>query len=436
MKLKRAKLINFCRFTDFEIEFNDTITHLVGINGSGKTTIGLTAIWACLKGIAERGKDCLIGERFRFIGKAGKSADIELEFFDEKKKLTVTVNNHITATSNNISFSSSDGAIDQQWINDFFNVSFLSAKHFSELSSKDQALALGINTDKFDKEIGYIKTEYTLINRDLSKLGIIEEVEKVEHVDVGKLVEERKEREEFNYIQEADNEVINEYKLEIESFEKAIEDVYIQIEELEKEKKSHNDKMKGLKTRMESLRKPQDKLLFGDIDEKIKQSGEVNKKAAAYEQYLKDAKEAKEIQERLDKNKQLQAQKQAERTAYVKAKKLPFADLTIDDKGQLMLKNRPIKPPYFSKGELEIIVAKLYLTLYGDKDDALKMRFIDDFELLDEENQSKLLDALTKESFQILTAEVGNRNRENCILLRECKIVKDEEGILNIFNDE
>ena len=44
MKIRQLKLKNFAQFEDFEIVFNDDITHLVGINGSGKTTVGLNAI--------------------------------------------------------------------------------------------------------------------------------------------------------------------------------------------------------------------------------------------------------------------------------------------------------------------------------------------------------------------------------------------------------
>ena len=38
MKLQSLKLKNFGAFVNFQCEFNDQITHLVGVNGSGKTT--------------------------------------------------------------------------------------------------------------------------------------------------------------------------------------------------------------------------------------------------------------------------------------------------------------------------------------------------------------------------------------------------------------
>jgi recombinational DNA repair ATPase RecF len=45
---------NFLNFTDFEVKFGDSITKMVGVNGAGKTTVGLTAIWSALRGIAEK----------------------------------------------------------------------------------------------------------------------------------------------------------------------------------------------------------------------------------------------------------------------------------------------------------------------------------------------------------------------------------------------
>ena len=69
MKIKSLKLTNFAKFTDFEIEFDGNITRLVGLNGDGKTTVGLNAIWAGIKGISLKCKDGqLFGDRFRFIG--------------------------------------------------------------------------------------------------------------------------------------------------------------------------------------------------------------------------------------------------------------------------------------------------------------------------------------------------------------------------------
>lgn len=39
MRLKKLKLHNFRCFEDLEVEFHDNLTVIVGVNGSGKTSI-------------------------------------------------------------------------------------------------------------------------------------------------------------------------------------------------------------------------------------------------------------------------------------------------------------------------------------------------------------------------------------------------------------
>ena len=97
-------------------------------------------------------------------------------------------------------------------------------------------------------------------------------------------------------------------------------------------------------------------------------------------------------------------------------------DFQLSD-GALLLNGRPVKEPHFSRGELELIVAKLYTSM----NPTLKTRFIDDFETLDDESQTKLLDTLLAQGFQVITAEVRKtNNKDNTLLLRECKVVTEK----------
>ena len=136
MKLLKLKMDNFAKFTDFEIEYDGKITHLIGLNGSGKTTIGLTAIWACLKGIAEKSTNGqLIGKRYRFIGDNKKTADIELTLFDEEKNAEIIIKNKISKDNNKITFHAPEGyKIDDVWVKNLFSVAFVSAKNFMQYS--------------------------------------------------------------------------------------------------------------------------------------------------------------------------------------------------------------------------------------------------------------------------------------------------------------
>jgi hypothetical protein len=151
---------------------------------------------------------------------------------------------------------------------------------------------------------------------------------------------------------------------------------------------------------------------------------ETNEKATAYKKYLIDAKNYQQKTKELDENIQAQNKVDDNKLEYIKSFDFGFDGLIINEDGELILNNKPIREPYFSRSELEIIVATLYTSINPH----FKVRFIDDFECLDDTNQQKLIDKLLKKGFQIITAEVGDITKDNnSILLREYKIVNEEK---------
>ena len=417
MKLKRLKLNNFAQFTNFECEFDGKITRLVGINGSGKTTVGLTAIWAGFKGIAQKSRDGqLIGERFRFIGKKGRSADIEITLVDEKTNAEMILKRHITKDVNQISFELQTGKIDvdENWLIGLLNMSFLSAKHFASLSGEQQARALGIDVLKFDEKLETKKEEAQHLRRDLKAFGEVNEIEEIASVNISELLKERDETIEFNNDQRNKQiEIINikERILVLENEQAELSTQFKEIEErIEKDKKYLNN-----------LPSPVAEKDISGNDEKIANSEETNRKAQAYESYLQHTKAKGKAQTDLDENIAGQKTIIDKRFKYIQSFDFGFTGLSVDESAQLVLNEKPIRDPYFSRSELEMIVAKLHTSINPE----LRVRFIDDFEMFDSSNQDKILGALIDKGFQVLVAEIGNEaTKENTILLRECKIVK------------
>jgi len=409
MKIKSLKLDNFAKFTDFEIVYDGKITNLVGLNGSGKTTIGLTAIWACLKGIAENVTNGqLRGQRYRFIGDAKKTADIELILLDEQQNAEIKIKNNISKDANKITFHSPEGyKIDSDWVNNLLSVAFFSAKNFTQHSSKDQALMLGIDTSDFDKRTKELKEEYTFINRKIKAVGEIIPVARVERISVSELLEEKQKADEFNNIQTEHFNTANRLKDNL----KMLEEQKKQIEEKIKE----NAELLNLVPESKSLINTQ------PIIEKINNAEQINQHAVQYDNYLAKKSEYDTAKKELESNKRNQEEIAQEKLDYIKNFDFGFKELSVNEKGELMLNDRPIKEPYFSKGELEIIVAKLHIKI----NPGLKVRFIDDFELLDEDNQKRIIKTLLDNDFQIITAQVGDddKNKENTVLLRECNTV-------------
>jgi hypothetical protein len=408
MKIKALRLKNWVEFEDFEIVFNDDITHLVGINGSGKTTIGLNAIWAGFKGIAEKSKDALIGDRYRFIASGKKSLDIIITLHDEINDLDITLKRHITKDLNQISISSDhDQSLSKDYVENLLNVTFLSASHFTNLSGKEQALALGINTSEFDKFISELKSDAQLLRKQIKIYGELPEIEKIEKVSVSDLIIER-------------DAIIGKNKIQadLQSRLTLKRDALLIAE---RAVIAAQQKVNDLQEEISEIEIPTGEIIDTiELDKKIGNAEETNEKALAYIANVQKVQEKKKITDKLEANISSQESKKAERLKYIKSSSLGLKGLTVDETGSLLMNEKPIKSPYFSKGELEMIVANIASGLNPD----LKVRFVDDFEMLDEENQRKIIKGLSKRGFQIITATVGDKKvRDNSVLLRQCKIV-------------
>lgn len=416
MKIKEIRAKNFAKFTDFELVLNDEVTRLIGINGSGKTTVGLTLLWAGFKGIAEKSKtNQLIGERFRFIGEGKKSLDIEIILHDEQTGNEIKLKRHITKVLNQITIKSKDGReLSKDYIENLFNVTFLSASHFTSLSGKEQALALGIDVDEFDRKLVNEKSDASLLRKELKAIGEITRIEKAEKVSVSELLTERDNRLRYNAVQSGKiarqdeiQRVINEKQEEINKYQNIIKECADLINQYDKEYKE---------IEISSLHD------IDVMDIQINNAEQINIQASEYEKFIETSGNKQNIEDDLEKNLSNQNIIINDRLKYIKSKSFGMPRLAINDEGELILNDKPIRPPYFSKGELEMVVAQISAGLNPE----LKVRFIDDFEMLDDANQEKIITKLSEKGFQIITAEVGDEKKgDGAVLLRECKVVKE-----------
>jgi predicted ATP-dependent endonuclease of OLD family len=418
MKIKGIEATNFKGIEKINVEFNDGHTSIIGLNGSGKTSL-IDVIRGCIKGVSQKSsKGELVGERFRFIGPHGKTADLKVTLKDEKGGFDVIITNKVTKASNGIEFKASDGStLDRQWLNDFFNVAFLSAKNFIERTPKEQALLLGIDTSKYDEEIKELKSEFTLINRDIKAFGTIPVVEKVDPVDLNALYKGRDRIKAHNQQQEA-------RRAEIDKYKRAVEDQKSRIKAIKESLKREEDDLSFLQDTLGDLPVAvgQQSIELNSINNQIDEADDTNLKA---NEYLANAEKAGALKIKVDqllKNKAEQDKVNDKRTNYIKAFDFKSDGLSVDEDGGLLLNGRRLTE--FSKGEQEVIVAGLYASL----DPELKVRIIDEFQSLDAPNQKKIVDGLINKGFQVITLEVGDKKKDkNTILLRECSVVDEEE---------
>ncbi len=459
IKLDKTKLRNFAGFQGVEVSFNGDVSYICGDNGAGKSTLTITALQALFKGIGENDTgDNIIGSRFKFIGPYDKSADITLRFHDEKLDRFFSFTRHLTAgTNGELKIKPEDELpIPPEWLSDFLNVSLMSSKHFSHLSGKEQALALGINTDQFDQRIEELKAEFTILNRELTKMGEIKPVDKVDPVNIDELIKKKdKKSAELNTLylkNRADNKALRDKYYEEKETHRAAVD---KIKDANREKESvitecesaltvfvlHGYKGKEAKDFVENLPQPipthefdkaepeyieevPSRKPLDDIEAEILQANKTNRLAGEYQRYLKAVadKESKQAEIAVNAKKQ-DTEKQA-RIDYIKQFNFGFAGLTTNDKGELEFNGKPVREPFVSTGQLIMIVAKLMRS----KNPIFKTVFLDNYSDLDPKNGPKILKELTDEGFSVIVSIPSEKpiEGEHCIVLRECKLLNED----------
>lgn len=454
--LSKASIRNIFGFDTIEVKFNNGENYLYGKNGAGKSSLTLSGLWACIKGIAEHG-DKFISSRFRCIGPKKTTGDLEYEFTDNENGGRFCIKNHVSKASNNITFQALEGSpLAGDFLNDFFNVSLLSARNFCRLSGVEQAKTLGIDTSAFDANIARYKEERKIENRMIKEYGNLEPVEEVKPVNIGALKEKKeaianklngiylvnkRKNEELRNKYTADVAAENEAERMFETEQVKNRDNILSAAKSLSNLVSIGYAGREVKQWIDTLPQPinfvkknipepvyiteiPDDAEIKVVDAEIEAAYETNEQAKKYADYLIRSEALKVRQTKIDKiNLDIAAEEEA-RTNYITSKKFPFSDLTTDEDGCLLFKNRPINESYFSKGELEIIVAKLA----ASQSPLFKTRFIDEFGILDPDNQEKIVNDLVEAGFQVIASIPGEKvKHENAIVLRNCKLIDTTE---------
>lgn len=490
MKIKNIKLQNFSKYDQVDVSFDDNVTYLVGKNGSGKSTLGITAIWFLFQGIAEKasdGKNPLIGERFRFIGPKAATAKGEMTLYDEKTMAEITVTRKLTKAGSDLSFEGPPGLeLSQQWLTDLFNVFMIAPKMFCQLSPKEQAKALGIDTKQFDDDLVNLKKKYSEINAVYRSYGELPEVEKVDKVDVDALQTEKKAiADKLNKLY-LENKAKNKATKEAWELKKRSVDQQVTAgnELIEKDERTRSavltakgqivsicESIPGLSdlinytalidviehweplpakliavdlypkeptnlSDMDTDYTPADGELvyvkeipddteIREIDQRILNAGKINESHLLYTQYLEKKKAKEDKKAELDANSASQKAKEIDRIEYVKKFKFPFSNISVGEDGELLLAGKPIKEPYFSTGE----ILKIVPILISTRNPELKYVFLQDFNLMDTDKQAEIEIFLTEKGFQLVVEMVGKEKimDKNCILLRDNAVVENYE---------
>ena len=445
MKINSLDLKHFESFVKAHVQFDKKRTYLIGPNGKGKTTAGLTGLWFALQSISQKsvaGSNPIIGERYRFIHKDFSSAEAAVEMVDDQTGEIVTVTRKMTADKVTLTIHSTLGRkLDQKWLDNLFNIFMLSPARFTEMSPTEQVKALGVDISPFTKELTDLKTNYTVINKQLSDLGTLpEDPIVIEPKDLTEINARLKAINDQNLEITNNNNAIKEanaawenHKVQVSANKSNIEDLEKQIAALQQILQVRQTERIGLENVGSQLQKAQQEISVKDIKQLLptdavqaELDAALNATTFETDAKLTNANIKKRDQLRIDlaNNKQLQANVGIRKNEYLAKCNLGVDGLVIDEDGQLTYLGRFIKKPHFSVGELIKIVAALVSRIQAGKPDAdaLKYMFIEEFNLLDKDNQAAIIAHLEKLDFQLVieyVGEEGDVDENNYIILTE-----------------
>jgi len=445
MKINSLDLKHFESFVKAHVQFDKKRTYLIGPNGKGKTTAGLTGLWFALQSISQKsvaGSNPIIGERYRFIHKDFSSAEAAVEMVDDQTGEIVTVTRKMTADKVTLTIHSTLGRkLDQKWLDNLFNIFMLSPARFTEMSPTEQVKALGVDVSPFTKELAELKTNFTVINKQLSDLGTLpEDPIIIEPKDLTEINARLKAINDQNLVITNDNNAIKEIadalgnnEVQLSTNQSNITDLETQIFNLQQtlqvrqtERTTLNAKRQELLAKQQVLPSLQMTPLLPTAAVQTELDTALNATTFETDAKLTNANIKKRDQLRIDlaNNKQLQSNVGIRKNEYLAKCNLGVDGLVIDEDGQLTYLGRFIKKPHFSAGELIKIVAALVSRIQAGKSDAdaLKYMFIEEFNLLDKDNQAAIIAHLEKLDFQLVieyVGEEGDVDENNYIILTE-----------------
>jgi hypothetical protein len=450
MEVKRILIENFKNVGYADLQ-PGKVTYLTGNNGQGKSTIGVDAIYAAMQGVSQtKGKSPhpLRGERQKFIGKQGSKGEVSLVLYDRDKDKEYRVTRTIKASAQELRVEDPEGKpLSQEWLNEVFNNLLVNPKDFWMLPPKEQALMLGIDTSEYDSKIEKIKQEGQQKRKQKNSLKF-EPVDAENPPEAGdpeavrkKFNEELKKIEEEQQKVRASNDKLREQyeeeltyakkqKEEADAIENMLTEVlsrmnYVPIPELEKHVSNIDALSEQVSASKSNIEYPEEPKYYKEPtissiqDKYTAKIEEEQEKANQYEKWL-EAKEKQDeaaaIDNELTKLREQLNKTQTERAQYIAAQMKGYGikKLSVNDKNELEYDGRYIQERYFSKGELIVLTVTILAKIVGSD---WKYVFIEDFSLLDENYQQKVVEAL--KDFQLIAEITGEKpEKENAVVIK------------------
>ena len=426
MQLDKLTLENFKGSTSkLEVRFNEMVTFLIGINGSGKSMIG-NAIQFLFAG------KTFFNPKYRrnMISGDAKRMKVSGEFINKETGKTIIISQSLTTGDTpNLKIETSDGSnLKMAEVLEMINQIYLRPFSIINESPKKQAEMVGVDTNECDLAIKNAKdklvplrAEVTRYKKVLENLG--DKPEKVEAVNISKLYEEKENITKFNEKQNHNKLMIYTHKTTISDIEIEISNLTIRLEEYKKE--------------LATMPPPEPLKSLDEINEKFANTNEITRKANRYNLYT-ETKELLTNAETIFTTEEKNVIKaQQDKVDYIKSCKVPDK-ISFDDEGGLTIsafdqENVYLNEDFFSKGQILKLAIQLCLInikhRQSEGKETIPFIFIDNAESLDKANHEYIQEVSDKHKLQFVLAYQDDKPKsgKSCILLTEKAIKRYKE---------
>jgi len=403
MTVNKVIINSFKGISRIETSLKNGVFYVCGKNESGKSSFLDGLIFALL------GKKAFpLGKWKEIISTSGAKTLTSCELVDDDGNTVITITRKVSKSGNEESATiiRADGKIFKQSdLNMLLEPISLNPKAFMDMTSKEQALFLGVDTSGLDAKYKEVYQERQYIGRDVKRL---EGAKSESYCEKPKAT--GKNADELN----SEIHAIAMSNVEIRNANSQIKEWELDIKEMQEKINRVNGKIKDLK--LIAGRKEVDS---SDIEEELIKVEESSELVQQYKTYLKVSTELETTTAQYKgKSDELTAIKEKKTQAIVDSK-LPFPNMSINEEGELVIikdgKEMPLNSNFFSTGKMW----EMAIRIIAAKNPELKTIIVKDATLLDKDKIDHITKVANKKGLQVLMEFVGESQGENSITLVE-----------------
>ena len=405
MTVNKVIINSFKGISKIETSLKNGVFYVCGKNESGKSSFldGLT--------FALLGKKAFpLGKWKEITSTSGAKTLTSCVLVDNDGNKVITITRKVNKSGNeSATIIRADGkSFKQSDLNMLLEPISLNPKTFMDMTPKEQALFLGVDTSELDAEYKEIYQERQFIGRDVKRLEGAKSESYCEKPKIGDA--DLKELNHQLHVAVMNNSETRNAKDQIKEWDGDIKELKEKIERL-------TGKINDLKPTAEL-----EVIDTNDLEAKIEQMGQSQSLISQYENYQRYSAEYDIANAGYEsKTSELQAIKEKKTQAIVDSK-LPFPNMSINEDGELVIikdgKEMPLNSNFFSTGKMW----EMAIRIIAAKNPELKTIIVKDATLLDKDKIDHITKVANKKGLQVLMEFVGEAQGENSITLVEGKL--------------